>query len=87
MQLDENNHWIVNPEDLVSFYKKSGVHVYTNLPAVVYASDSYVFLHTAKQGIYDFGFDGKKTFKDLFTGENYTFPCEMEFGKSYLFEK
>ena len=87
VQLDENNHWIVNPEDLVSFYKKSGVHVYTNLPAVVYASDSYVFLHTAKQGIYDFGFDGKKNFKDLFTGENYTFPCEMEFGKSYLFEK
>ena len=87
VRVDENNHWIVEPAGMVEFYKKAGVLVYTNLPAVVYASDSFVFLHTARDGRYDFHIGDKKNLKDLFTGKEYSFPCDLKFGQSYLFEK
>ena len=69
-------------EKLLSF----GVRIYTSKPAVVYASKSYLFLHTAGDGVYDFtpGVDFCRT--ELFSGKEMEFPCRLEGGKSYLFK-
>jgi hypothetical protein len=77
----------MKPEEIMEFFKNSGVHVYANRPCVVYASQSHLFLHTAEEGEYDFNVEGIKTFTDIFTNEKYEFPCYLKSGQSYLFER
>ena len=74
-------------EDLHKFCEDSGVHMYCNKKAVVYSNESYVFTHTGEDGAFDFSFDGKHTFTDVYTGEEITFPCELTLGKSFLFRR
>lgn len=73
--------------EVAEFYRRAGMWVYTDRPAVVYASASHVFMHTADAGDYRFSADGETAFTDLFTGREYTFPCRMEAGRSVLFER
>ncbi len=83
----ENDGSELSENDVAKFYEQAGVFVYSSLPAVVYASQSHVFLHTAKAGEYDFSLpNGKREFTDLFDGKKYCFPCKLEFGKSLLFK-
>ena len=74
-------------EDLHKFCEDSGVHMYCNKKAVVYSSESYVFTHTGEDGMFDFTFDDKHTFTDVYTGKEITFPCELTLGKSFLFRR
>lgn len=74
-------------EELRNFYKDSHVTLYTDKPAVVYASESYLFLHTAEETEYDFKASGKSEFTDIYTGETYRFPMKLPKGKSLLFER
>ena len=77
----------MKPEEMMEFFKKSGVRVYANRPCVVYCSQSYLFLHSADEGEYDFSDGKKRTFVDMFTKKQYTFPCVLKSGQSYLFER
>lgn len=36
----------ITPEELRKFCRESGVHLYTDIPAVVYANESYLFVHS-----------------------------------------
>ena len=74
-------------EDFRAMCAEAGVKLYTDRPAVVYACGGYLFLHTVADGEITLTDNGKQTFTDLFTGEKLTFPCVLEAGKSYLFER
>ena len=66
----------MKPEEMMEFFKKSGVRVYANRPCVVYCSQSYLFLHSADEGEYDFSDGKKRKFVDMFTKKQHFLPPE-----------
>lgn len=77
----------ISAEILRKFCRESGAHIYCNQKAVIYSNNSFVFLHTGEEAEFDFGFDGKNTFTDLYTGDTVTFPMQLPLGKSFLFKR
>lgn len=77
----------ISAETLREFCRESGAHIYCNKKSVVYSNNSFVFLHTGEDAEFDFSFDGKNSFTDLYTGEVITFPRKLPLGKSFLFER
>ncbi len=77
----------ITPEELRNFCRKNGAYVYCNKKAVIYSNNSFVFIHAGEDGEFDFTFDGKNTFTDMFTGEAITFPMQLPLGKSFLFRR
>ncbi len=78
---------VLSASYLGDFATAAGVHLFTDAPAVVYASASHLFLHTVADGLLDLCDGERERFTDLFTGEVLTFPREVKKGRSYLFRR
>ena len=74
-------------EELTAFFRRVGATQYTDRPAVVYANESYVALHTVEDGEITLTVDGKTAHRDLITGETVDFPINAKIGKTYLFSR
>ena len=77
----------VTPEKLREFFKSAGLNVPINRDAVIYETDKHIVFYAHEKGEYDFSSDGRKTFTDLFTGEEITFPYTAEKTTCRLFSK
>ncbi len=77
----------VTSELFREFLKSAGLHVPINRDAVVYQTDRHIVFYAHEKGEYDFSSDGRKTFTDLFTGEEITFPYTINNTTCRLFEK
>lgn len=84
---------VVTDEDEVTyrtfknFFADNGIAVPTNENAVVYNSEKHIVFYAHEKGEYDFVSDGRKTFTDLFTGEEISFPRKINKTTCWLFEK
>ena len=57
----------ITPEELRDFCRRSGVHLYTDTPAVVYANESFIFVHARGSELPNVTpRDGKKALVPLF---------------------
>lgn len=77
-----DNAWM-EPQALLEFFRQAGAGTAADRPCVVYRSESYVFLHTAEEGVY--APDIPSGSLELFTGKRYTFPARLPAGTGYLF--
>ncbi|MBP3441638.1 MAG: hypothetical protein J6L62_02425 [Clostridia bacterium] len=69
------------------FFAKNNLTVPTEEKAVVYTSEKHIVFYAHESGMYDFSCDGKKTFTDVFTGKEITFPTKIEKTTCWLFER
>ena len=74
-------------EDFKAFLSGAGVEMPTPQKAVVYTGRRFASFHAHEEGIYDFTLDGRKTFTDLFTGEEISFPREIKNTVCWLFKR
>ena len=56
----------ITPEELREFCRESGVHLYTDAPAVVYANESYLFVHAKGKKLPAISIPDGKTLLPLF---------------------
>ena len=77
----------VNYESFKELFEKNGITVPTKQKAVVYTTEKHTVFYAHEKGRYDFSTGGRKTFTDLFTGEQITFPKEINKTTCWLFEK
>jgi len=56
----------ITPRELRSFCKESGVHIYSEKDAVIFANSSYLFLHTASEGVFSINMPKGKQLKQIF---------------------
>jgi len=73
--------------ELCGFFEKADITRYTDRRAVVYASESYICLHTVEDGEITLTVDGKTDLTDIITGEKVFFPIYANLGKTYLFSR
>lgn len=73
--------------DFKELFEKNSILVPTKEKSVVYTSERYVAFYAHESGVYDFSCDGKKTFTDVFTGREITFPTKIEKTTCWLFNK
>lgn len=84
---------VITDDDEVDceFFKKlfedNGITVPTKQKAVVYNSEKHIVFYAHEKGKYDFSFDGKNMFTDLFTGKEISFPTEIKKTVCWLFER
>ena len=84
--IDKTNASITAAE-IRSFCREAGLHLYTHEDAAVFANESYVYFHTAKEGPFTLHMpDENVVLRDAFTGENVTFPMNLKFGQTMLLE-
>ena len=69
------------------FLGRNGINVPTKEKAVVYSSEKHIVFYAHEKGEYDFAYEGKKQFTDLFTGEEISFPTEIKKTTCWLFGK
>ncbi|MBR3835660.1 MAG: hypothetical protein IKJ69_02580 [Clostridia bacterium] len=74
-------------DDLKGFLMQSGIDVPTPQNAVVYKGKRFVAFHSHEKGVYDLTVDDRKTFTDIFTGEEITFPITTQKTVTYLFSR
>ncbi len=77
----------ITAEDFKKFFTDSGVTVPAPQKAVVYTGKKFVAFHSHEKGVYDLTVDGRKTFTDLFTGEEITFPITTQKTVTCLFRR
>ncbi len=77
----------ITAEEIKEFLLENGVELPTPQEAVVYTGKNFVAFHAHKKGRYDFSVDGRRTFTDLFTGEEITFPKEIDKTVCWLFRR
>ena len=84
LEIDGKNA-AISSHDLRNFLRKAYVHIWCDRDAVIYANESYVFLHTVEDGTYALNTQSNGALQDVFTGE--VFDSEIQCGKesSYLF--
>ena len=72
--------------ELREFLRGAGVHIYCERDAVIYANESFVFLHTCSDGEFaiDLGKDNDAILRDVMTGEIYDNSIAREKGKSFI---
>lgn len=59
----------ISPEELRLFCRESGVHLYTDTPAVVYANESYIFVHIKGENLPKITMKSEKKLVPLFEGK------------------
>lgn len=59
----------ITPYELREFCTLSGVHLYTDTPAVVYANESYIFVHSKGESLPEITLPSKKRLVPLFEGK------------------
>lgn len=74
-------------ETFKKFFEESGITVPTQQKAVIYTSEKHIVFYAHEKAIYDFCADGKKTFRDIFTGKEITFPTQINKTTCWLFER
>lgn len=74
----------VTPEALRDFCRKNGCHIYTDTDAVVYANESYLFVHSAGEKLPEIAVPEGKRLRPLFDSDS-TKPMHPSF-VSQLFE-
>jgi len=77
----------ISTEQLRQFYNTSGVHLYSPEDAVIYANESYLFVHTVHDGQQVLSLPEDCTLTDAFTGEPFPPTFYADTGKSFLLEK
>ena len=77
----------VTPATLRDFYRRAGVWVYSQQDAVIYASESHLFLHTVQDGEQRIALPPKTRWIDLFSGEEFSPVFSSPAGRSYLLQR
>lgn len=77
----------ITPEDFRRFFKTAGLRVPINRDAVVYETQKHIVFYAHEKGEYDFSFCGRRTFRDVFSGKEITFPTEINRTICWLFCK
>ena len=77
----------VTADILRGFLSDAGVHLYTDAEAVVFASESYVFLHAARDGVLRLTLPEKCSLTEVFTGESISEEIPVRCGQSLLLRK
>ena len=77
----------ITPSVLRDFCKNSGITVYSERDAVVYANESYVFIHTAEEGKQKLHIPSDFRLIDVFSNKEFRDEFYAKSGKSFLFEK
>ncbi len=85
LKITKDNFDITNDE-LREFYKNSGVHIYCQKQAVIYANESYLFFHSAEDGIYSIDIPANKKLYEVFSNQEYSGSFECSKGTSRLYE-
>ena len=80
-----NDNFAITTDELRSFLDASGVFLYCKDDAVIYACDSFIFLHTAHSGEQKIDLPDGMRLREVFTGDEYS-PFNSDVGKSYLFK-
>ena len=75
----------ITSSELRNFLRKADVFLWCTSEAVIYANQSYVFVHTVKDGLCELQIPGCRDLRDAFSGQMHPacFPCKK--GASYLF--
>lgn len=71
---------------LRSFCKNAGVHIYCEKDAVVYVNESYLFLHTHEEAVYQLHLPEGKKLKSVMGEGPVIFPAYLPKCKGYLYE-
>ena len=74
-------------EEFRKFMSDAGMSICVPQNTVVYTGEKYIAFHAHKNGVYDLTLDGRKTFTDLFTGEEISFPREIKNTVCWLFSR
>lgn len=77
----------VTPEELRAFYRSAGVWLYSDTDAVIYASESHLFLHTVHNGKQKIHLPEGTEWIDLFSGRRFEPKFSSPAQKSYLLER
>ncbi len=77
----------ITADILREFIKSADIHIYSNEPIILYANESYVFLHTTKFCVVNLDLPQKCKLKCAFSGKEYRNYFVSEKGKSYLLKK
>lgn len=85
LKITKDNYDITDKE-LREFYKNSGVHIYCDKQAVIYANESYLFFHSAENGKYSIVLPDDKKLVEVFTNKEYNGEFECKTGESRLYE-
>ncbi len=75
----------VKAKELRDFCESAGVHIYCDGDRVVYANQSFIFVHTAKEGECRIDVKNGKRLYEVFEDKYYPSAFMSPFGKSYLF--
>ena len=76
----------ITAEQLRAFLKEAGVHLWCDGDSVVYANESFVFLHTAEEGAAPLRTPDGRQLRDVFTGEFFRGDVPRGKGESYILE-
>ncbi len=86
LEITDKNSGISTGE-LREFLKKGNVHLWCRNDAVIYANESYLFLHTAENAVYELETPEKENLLDVITGELFVSGRKIERGKSFLLRR
>jgi hypothetical protein len=74
----------VTTQQLREFYETAGVFLYSREDMVIYANESYLFVHTTQDGTHTLRLPENTALTDVFTGTNFLPEFDAPTGKSYL---
>lgn len=77
----------VTTDQLRQFYERSGAHLYSREDMVVYANESYLFVHTTRNGLHKLQLPERCSLTDVFTGEPFIPEFQAAAGKSFLLQR
>ena len=77
----------VSASELRDFCKSYGVFIYSEKDAVIYANESYVFIHTGEAGKQSLKLPQKCDLIDVFSGVKFDREFISRFGESHLLRK
>ena len=77
----------ITPEELRAFCKDNDVFIYSNKNAVIYANESYIFIHTGESGEQNLAIPDECKLTDVFSGEEFSSKFTANIGKSFLLKK
>ena len=86
LRINESNMGLTTAQ-LRQFYEGAGVHLYSREDLVVYANESYLFLHTTRDGQHLLHLPGDTALTDAFSGAPFSPEFEAKVGTSYLLRK
>ena len=69
---------------LREFLRDAGVHIYCERDAVIYANESFIFLHTCSDGAYKINMKTSATLTDVLTGEEFDQTVNRQQGQSFI---